>query len=173
MKKFIQYSFILGLLVALPLSFASAQATVATTTPDKPVVKEADPVDTLALKNQPLSVRKAKVETDLKALISQLGVFYTRTQTAVDRLAEKDIDVSAAQDELDLANTSLSDAKTNINLFSKVVILETKQDKAASELKNYAKKTEDALRVARLHLINALTLLKDAINNSVASDTTQ
>ena len=175
MKKSLQYIAIFGLALALPLGQAKAEVAIPVVkTSDKVVIstdKTTDGTDSLeqpALKDQPLSVRKDKVETDFKTLIIQLGLFNSRTQSALDRLTTKNIDIGASQDELTLAGTSLSDAKASLGVFSKVAvptISEGKQDKASADLKASAKKTEDSLREARLHLINALTILKDSLNS--------
>lgn len=171
MKKAFNYIAILGLVILLPLQ-AKAETSITTTkTPEKVVISSDKPTeetkssfDQTNLKDQPLSVRKDKVGSDLNDLISQLGTFISRTQSALDRLSTKSIDTGKTQEELDLAKKSLLDAKVSLDIFSKIIIPDTKQEKASADLKASAKKTEDSLRESRLHLINALSILKDALN---------
>jgi hypothetical protein len=154
------YAFILiALLVTSPVA-ANAQgigvkqaATVSTQTKQSEVKAE--------VKTDPLSVRKQRVELQLRDILAQLTLIHARTQLAVDRLTEKDIDTLRAQEELTAASISLSEAKLNIDAFSKIIVVDDKADKALTTiLKEAVKKSEDSLKATRDALIQSLAHLK-------------
>lgn len=153
MKQFFAFILIVLSFVGAPTTFVSAQ----TTKPSEKTEPES------------LLVRKQKAETEFKNTIAQLSLLITRTQSALAVLADKDIDVADGQEELDLATKSLLEAKSALGTFSKVTVVEGKQDKAQQELKSTAKKLEEALRTSREHLINALSTLKGAVATDAKS----
>ncbi len=156
MKNPIKYSLIAVLalfLVAGPI-YAQVSSTPA------PVTPPAEQVLTLTQK-------KAKADTDLRAIHAQLGLFTARTQIAIDRLSVKDIDTLTAQEKLTLSIASLDLAKTNLDLFSAVVVTNDADENQIAELKLMLKTIEDSLKEARANLIESLTTLKIAVSISI------
>lgn len=108
--------------------------------------------------------RKLAAETQLRDIADKLGLFASRTQLALNRLASKGIDTVPAQTELTATMTTLATAKTNLDLFTKLTITE---DADTTPLKEALKTIETNLADTRTHLINALTALKAAVSISV------
>lgn len=172
MKKTSIYMAILLAVLVPSLSFAQNAAVFGT----KDEVKAGETATTPAeIKDSPLSAKKLYVETQLKNLLSQLGTISTRTQAAIDRLSDKNIDTTAAQAQLDKAGVALTNAKISIDAFSAIQVIDT-TDKAktaalTASLKEAVKKAEDNLKISRDALIQSLSLLKVSINASISSDT--
>ncbi len=108
-----------------------------------------------------LAERKLAAETTLRDIASKLTLFTTRTQVALDRLASKGIDTSAAQVELTATSNSLSLATTNLDLFAGFMIVEGTD---TTLLKDSLKIIEINLADARTHLIASLVALKVAVS---------
>jgi hypothetical protein len=133
-------------------------------------IKAETPAD--KIKNEPLSVRKQRVETQLRDILAQLILIHTRTQLAVDRLTEKDMDTLRAQEQLTLANTYLTEAKLNIDAFSKIAVIDDKTDKVlTATLRDAVKKSEDSLKATRDALIQSLAHLKATLIISTSTST--
>ena len=162
MKKAFNFAIFAIIALALPYTLASAETDVAG---QVTVVAPATPVattdETLAVE-QPLTVRKAAAEKNLRAIHAQFAVFATRTQAAIDRLTVKNIDTTKAQAALTLSTDSLALAKTNLDLFTALMVTDDK-DQDTTELKASLKTIEENLKSARTHLIESLTELKAAI----------
>lgn len=172
MNKFLKYSLILALVSVLPTTSVLAQIAPTAVKNTEKVAISADKGAVVDTSDQSLQARKDIAEKDFKSVALQLSVFVTRTQAALDRISTKSIDTGATQDELSLANDSLIEAKANLSVFSKVVVPADsgeKTDKASLELKASAKKTEDSLKEAKTHIINAISILKDALNITTKS----
>lgn len=180
MKKAFNLSLLAIIALALPYSLTHAEKPavvgsdlsasvkpakpVATNPPAKPAVET--PVAPLTL-----TEKKAKAETDLRAIHAQFSLFVTRTQAAIDRLASKDIDTAKAQTELTAAKASLDAAKANLDLFALIIITDETPDLKSqpdtSEIKTTLKKIQDNLKSARTHLIESLITLKATITISI------
>jgi hypothetical protein len=161
MKK----TLIFGLIVAIGLSTAIAQAQTVTTSLTANAASAVS-APTLAVE-APLTLteRKTKAETDLRALETQFRLFTTRTQLTIDRLGTKGVDTEAAQTELTSAITSLNTAKANLDLFAKIVVTDDMNEEAIEKtgLKASLTKIQDNLKEARTHLIQSLTTLKATV----------
>jgi Na+/phosphate symporter len=133
-----------------------------------PVMVKAEVVSTEDVVVQPtLAERKQKAGADLRLVISKMNLYVVRTQTAVDRLSEKDIDLSDIESNLTATSKLLIDAKVNLEKFSKIQISETNPDKSEIELKSALKKVEDNLKDARAHLLQSLADLKSKVVESM------
>lgn len=135
--------------VVLGATSSASQAVVTTPKPDAPV--------------EPLTIRKQKAETSLRAIHGQFALFATRTQLAIDRLATKGIDVTTAQTELTATTTVLATTKTDLDLFATITVTDDMSEKDTVQVKVLLKKIEDGLKDARTHLINSLTALKASV----------
>jgi hypothetical protein len=157
MKTMKKYTFIFIILAALAPSVSFAQVT--------PAAKPETPNQTaLAVdaKAEALSVRRQKVDAQLRGILTQFTTIYTRISIAIDRLAENDINIDKARLELNKANLALAEAKLNIDAFGKIPVTD-EADKAkgtSALLKESVKKSEDSLKVVRDTLIQTLVDLK-------------
>ncbi len=118
---------------------------------------------------EPLTVRKATAEKNLRAIQAQFALFATRTQSTIDRLRAKNIDTTKAQAELALTNTALGLSQTNLDLFAKIVVTDDTPETDTAELKLTLTKIEESLKEARAHLINSLTELKASVETSIGA----
>lgn len=164
-NTYMKKTLIFGLIVALALSTAVAQAQTATT---NLTANAAGAVSTpIPVVEAPLTLtsRKTKAETDLRVLETQFRLFATRTQLTIDRLTIKGVDTTAAQTELAASLTALNLAKTNLDLFAKIVVTDDMSEEAIdkSGLKASLTKIQDNLKEARAHLIQSLTTLKATV----------
>lgn len=140
----------LGLLVA-PLG---AQAQIAPKTPapvTQPALFDVDATASLA-------TRKAFVHTKLSDLLAQLTDIQLRVQTASTRLGQNNIDVTAANSSLTLAQSALATAKAHLDLFALTPASEKPATMAI--LRAEAKASEEALKYARAQLIKSIVALK-------------
>lgn len=121
----------------------------------------------VALPEKPLTLpeKKAKAETDLRAVEAKFRLFVSRTQITIDRLAAKGVDTKAAQTELDASLASLDTSKTNLDLFAKISLTDDMTDEQVEKagVKAALTKIQDALKEARAHLITSLTELKTGV----------
>jgi hypothetical protein len=154
------YAFILiALLVASPAAANAQNIGVKQAATVSPQAKQSEVK--AEVKTEPLSVRKQRVELQLRDILAQLTLIHARTQLAVDRLTEKDIDTLRAQEELTAASISLNEAKINIDAFAKITVADDKADKALTNvLREAVKKSEDSLKATRDALIQSLAHLK-------------
>lgn len=162
MKKYTFILIAIGLL-ALP-AFTFAQAPKQTTTPAAQAAK---------VQTEPLTVRKQKVEAQLLSIFEQLSTIHTRTQLAVDRLTQNDIDTVRAQTQLTNANIFLNEAKLNIDAFSKIAVTDDKAFPAEKTvaLKEAVRKSEESLKLVRDSLISSLAHLKATLIISTTTET--
>jgi hypothetical protein len=163
-----------ALLLVPGVSFAQVKPAVKVNTQTavtvtKPVVAE-EKKSPETVKTEALSVRKAYVEGQLGVLLTQLTTIYTRTQIAVDRLEDKNIDTKASQADLVKANTALNSARTKIDVFSQIEVSDTDKTKEAqvsATLKQAVQEIESDLQSARQSLITSLANLKAAVAVSI------
>jgi hypothetical protein len=186
MKKTIFTSFIAILLFGVPAYAQTGGSLTASATKDTPVVKSAPDTsavqsDVAKSKTEPLSIRKQKIETDLRATILKLQTVVDRTQIVIDLLNKNGKDTLAASDYLIKAKNSLKEATDALDQFSGVVIPETKIEAKAKtdekisttalvkeapapiSLKDPLKKVEDALKDSKASIISSINALKDSL----------
>jgi hypothetical protein len=130
------------------------------------------PPAAVPVKVEPLSVRKQSIETQLRDISTRLTTIYSRTNIAVARLTEKDVDIKKAQAQLAIANTALISAKLNLDTFAAIPVNDEEKDKVkvsttTAALKESVLKSETSLKEARDALIATLVSLKAAINISI------
>lgn len=154
----------IGIIVlALGLSFeAVSAAETATVTESSTPIENGSVLGVAA--DATIAERKAAAEVQLRDIAEKLSLFATRTQLALDRLTSKGIDTAPAQVELTATMTTLGLAKTNLDLFTKLTVVEGAD---TTPLKDALKGIETNLTDARTHLIDALTALKTAVSVSV------
>jgi len=153
MKKILQNILILSVFLTMPALVMAESA---------PVVA---PVE------QPsLLVRKQKTSADLRLVISKMNLYVARTQSAIDLLSKKDIDLTDAEDNLTSTSKFLLEAKTNLDKFSKIQISEENPTKSEAGMKYVLKKIEDNLKDARTHLLQSLSDLKEKIEESIQTN---
>ena len=173
MKKTVFTSLIV-LLLASTQSFAQEKTDL--TAPTQKDNKEvAAPKDTAAPKPkvEPLAIRRQKIETDLRGTILKLQTVIDRTQTLIDLLNKNEKDTTDAVKYLSDAQSSLDNATTALDVFSGVIIPETKVDTkttkkveekpAPASLKDPLKKAEDALKDSKASLISSINALKEGL----------
>lgn len=162
MKKILQNILIFGLVLVSPV-FANvvARAENAPVTPDKTISEE------IVVVQPTLAERKQKAGADLRTVISKMNLYVVRTQTAIDRLAEKDIDLSDVETSLTNTSKFLIEAKINLEKFSKIQISDTNPEKSEADLKNALKKVENNLKDARINLLQGLADLKAKVSESL------
>jgi hypothetical protein len=169
MKKLISPLFIVLSLIAVPTAFGHAQALGVKTKgalQAKAVVSTPVIDDTLI----PLATRRDTVVLQLRDINARLAVFGTRTQVALDRLADKGIATGKAQSELTLSTNGLAAAKLSLDALSAIVIPDTDQDKTSVDIKASVIAIQTQLKDARTHLITALTSVKASLALSAESD---
>ena len=166
MKKVFSPVFIAFSLIVLPTAFGHAQAVTATTTTNT-VVSTPSVVDETLI---PLGTRRDTVVLQLRDINARLAVFGTRTQVALDRLADKGIATGNAQSELTLSTNGLAAAKLSLDALSTIVIPETDQDKTSAEIKASVIAIQTQLKDARTHLINALASVKSSLALTIDTD---
>ncbi len=158
-------------IIALTLSYTIAHAetgiVAGASTSTKPVV--APTTTTTVLLPNTLTARKAAAEAGLRDTHAQFALFVTRTQLTIDRLQAKDIDTTTATKELAESLASLDAAKTNLDLFAKIVVSDDMTDQAIAKtpLKSTLTLIQDDLKNARAHLIASLTALKTTVSLSI------
>lgn len=158
MFKILRNILIFGLVFLAPAVSMAQSATIPVDTSSKEEVVK----PTLAEKKQ-------KILTDFKLNISKMNLYVARTQTTVDRLGEKGIDLDEVENHLTSTSKSLIDAKVNLEKLVKVKISEENPEKSEAELKSSTKKVDDNIKEAKGHLIEALLKLKEKVSESLQS----
>ncbi len=150
--------------------------------------KESTPETKPLVKSDPLTLKRQKIEADLRATIVKLGLVIERTQTLIDLLNKNGRDTIEASRFLFDARTSLQNAVETLDQFSGVIIpipevkVETKilrvSEKvvptiikitpAPASLKDLLKKTEDSLKESKSYIIASIGALKESLATKVS-----
>lgn len=172
MKKHIVLAFFVLFSLVPGGVFAAGEVLGATTTNQKDA-----PLQTEEVKQDPLSIKKQKIEADLRTTISKLKAVIERTSLIIEVLGKKGLDMKAAIAYLVDAKAALDEANTALDQFVGVQIPETKSDtktlkaletkpseaKTTQALKDPLKKAEESLKDSKNTLISSISAIKDAI----------
>lgn len=177
-------SFVAILLLGAP-AFAqtaadlTASATKDLTVKEPVVVKEVTLETKTLIKADPLTIKRQKIEADLRATIVKLGVVIERTQTLIDLLNKNERDTTEASSYLVDARTSLQNAVDSLNQFAGVIAPEVKVETRVlqvtekvvpavikptpASLKEALKKAEDSLKESKAFIISSINSLKESL----------
>ncbi|MES2224667.1 MAG: hypothetical protein V4478_01630 [Patescibacteria group bacterium] len=153
MKKIL--FFILIALFAFPLgSFAAQTPAVAA-------------IDVTPLPGQTLAAKQKTVEAGLRDMIARLTKLSAKTQLTINQLAANDIDTSASQASLALANKSLARAKLDVDAFAGITVSGTKSPALTlSTLKYTANTAESTIQEAKARILESLAALKASLGTT-------
>lgn len=133
-----------------------------------------DIFDFTELKNQPLTIRRKIVASQLNDISLRLDVLYGKTKIATDRLTQNKIDTTGSNIALATAMTHLTEAKTTIDSLLLAANDPKNENVATLMLKNVTFKdsviaAETSLRNARTSIIASLVALRTAVSTSLTT----
>lgn len=108
-----------------------------------------------------LEARKETTAKNLQSLSTWLSTMLLRVQLATTRLSTNGIDTTEASGAIALTQDALTVAKTELALFMATPV--TTKPETLATLRVHAKNTEEALKKAKTHLTESLTLLQVAL----------